>query len=90
VQLLARGSVTDTVDTMTSENIGVYEHTETGRRHTVMRRTLSVSSRPVSGSGREHAGSIDYITADGIDLNPLDDDEYEFEMIQVDGILRRV
>jgi len=35
-------------------------------------------------------GSVDYITADGIDLNPLDDDESEFEMIQTDGILRRV
>ena len=75
---------------MTSENIGVYEHTETGRRYTVVRRTLLASSRPVSGSAREHRGSVDYITADGIDLNPLDEDECEFEMIQIDGILRRV
>lgn len=75
---------------MTSENIGVYEHTETGRRYTVMRRRLSVHSRSLSGSAREHMGSVDYITTDGIDVNPLDDDEYEFEMIQVDEILRRV
>lgn len=75
---------------MSSENIGVYEHSQTGLRYTVMRRTLLVSSPPISGSARNRVGSVDYITADGIDLNPLDDDESEFEMIQTDGILRRV
>lgn len=61
---------------------------DTGDRYTIVHRRRIVTKRFMDGTTRKAHGSDDWITSCGIDLQPLSDGT--FEMIQIDGILRRV
>ncbi len=68
-----------------SKLIGFYRDEVTNESHEVYERTTEVKHL-----GKSLDGSIDYITTQGIDLNPLDDECQRFEMIQVDGTIVKI
>lgn len=57
-------------------------------RFVVVERRVAVRYRLISGDYRLALGSHDYVTADGRDLNPISDDE--FEIVQTGQRIRRV
>ena len=72
---------------MIIEEIGQYINQANGKTYVVHKRTNEVSHRPISGNAQSLKGNYDYITSCGIDLNPLDDNENSFELIQTDGVI---
>ena len=75
---------------MKIEEIGQYQDENTGKTYTVLKRTVEISNNPISGISQKLKGSYDFITSCNIDLNQLDDQLDSFEMIQIDGIIKRV
>lgn len=69
------------------ESLGYYLNRQTGVRYEILKRTKISTHTPLSGNRNQAAGSIDFITHDGIDVQPLDDSLQSFELIQIDGIL---
>lgn len=61
---------------------------EDGTLHTVIERETVVQSRPISGPARTMGGAIDSITADGLDLNVIEDGVYE--IVNSGEIIRRI
>lgn len=75
---------------MKIEEIGQYQDENTGKTYTVLKRTIEISYNPISGISQTLEGSHDFITSCNIDLKQLDDQLNSFEMIQIDGIIKRV
>jgi hypothetical protein len=69
------------------EEIGHYIDHANGKVFVVLKRTNEIYSRQISGNTQTFEGSYDYITACGVDLNPLDENENSFELIQKDGVI---
>ena len=75
---------------MSVRELGVYIEKNSGKQYTVLERTKELSYRPLkSGNKITSAGSIDYVTSCGIDLEPMDDELNQFELIQIDGGIKR-
>ena len=72
---------------MIVEEIGRYINQTNNEVFIVLKRTNEVYSRQISGINKTFEGSYDYITYCGIDLNPLDENENSFELIQKDGVI---
>jgi hypothetical protein len=75
---------------MKKDNIGEYQDKATGKIYKVNRLIQETVNRPLSGKTFVLPGSYSYITSCGIDLSPMDESEFSFEMIQVDGIISKV
>ena len=75
---------------MKKDNIGEYQDKATGKIYTVNRLIQETVNRPLSGKAIALPASYSYITSCGIDLNPMDESEFSFEMIQVDGVISKV
>lgn len=58
-----------------------------GRNYTVLERTMVITQRSISRAQTVN-GTRDYITADGQDVNMIDDDT--FQIVSTDEILRKV
>lgn len=72
---------------MTVKEIGQYIDHTNGKVFIVLKRTNKIYSRQISGNTQPLEGSYDYITSCGIGLNPLDENENSFELIQIDGVI---
>jgi len=75
---------------MKIETIGQYQDENTRRIYTVLKRTKVITHNPISGNSQILEGNHDFITSCNIDLNQLDDQLDSFEMMQKDGIIKRV
>jgi len=75
---------------MNIETIGQYQDENTGQIYTVLKRTKVITHNPISGNPQTLEGTHDFITSCNIDLNQLDDKLNSFEMVQKDGIIKRV
>jgi hypothetical protein len=69
------------------KEIGQYVDHANGKVFVVNKRTNEIFSPQISGNTQTFEGSYDYITACGIGLNPLDENENSFELIQKDGVI---
>lgn len=58
-----------------------------GTLHTVIARQVVIRSRQLGGT-RTAKGSVDYVTLDGRDLDPIDDDT--FEIVTTGQTVRRM
>lgn len=74
---------------MRVDSIGNYVDQVTTKVYEVNRRTKLIPFAPLDGPPSTVDGAVDYITTSGINLNPTSDDESVFEMVEIDGILRR-
>ncbi len=75
---------------MNIETIGQFKDENTGEIYTVLKRTQEITHKPVSGKHQSIPDTHDFITSCNIDLNPLDEQLNSFEMMQKDGIIKRV
>lgn len=75
---------------MGTESIGAYEDRQTGKQYVVLKRTATLVHAPLSGKASRLSGAVDFVTACGMDVEPLDDKLDSFELIQIDGIIHRV
>jgi hypothetical protein len=69
------------------EVLGEFIDQASQKIYTVHKRTRKIEQSPISGRKQQFNGAVDYITSCGIDLQPLNDQETRFELIQIDGIL---
>ena len=76
--------------TLKTETIGQYQDEKTGKIYTVLKRTKEIVHKPVSGKSQVLEDTHDFITSCDIDLNPLDNEFNAFELMQIDGIIKRV
>ena len=76
---------------MRVEKFGIYNDEVTGNRYTVLKRIKEINHKALSSRSKVKLDStFDFITECGIDLNPLDDDFNSFELVQIDGVIKRV
>jgi hypothetical protein len=71
------------------ESLGFYTETRSGKTYEVLKRTFYVATSSGSGQNREYEGNHDYVTSCGIDINPTNNDLSAFELIQIDGIIKK-
>jgi hypothetical protein len=75
---------------MKLESLGYYLEVRSGDRYEVLKRTSISDYKPLAGNKvKSCEGKHDYITKCGIDLEPIDDSLLEFELIQIDGTIRK-
>lgn len=75
---------------MKIEMLGRYINRRTGQIFAVERIILETQHNPVSGSQQRLETSHEFRTTCGIDLNPIDDQDFAFELIQVEGVIHQV
>jgi hypothetical protein len=75
---------------MDTEVIGTYENRQTGRQYVVLARRSESVHAPLSEGASRLSGAEDFMTACGIDLQPLDEGRDSFELIQIDGVIHRI
>jgi hypothetical protein len=73
-----------------TEIIGQYQDEKTREIYTVLKRTKEIIHKPLSGKEQVLDDTYDFITSCNIDLNQLDDELNEFELMQIDGVIKRV
>ncbi|WP_392384227.1 hypothetical protein [Marinomonas primoryensis] len=75
---------------MLKEDLGFYVDTKTGNRYEVLKITSISEYKPLSGNKVKRCdGSHGYITKCGVDLESIDNSHFEFELIQIDGTIRK-
>ena len=70
-------------------SIGDYIDERTGKHYEVIQRTQINEYQTLQGV-KKSKGPVEYYTYCGIDLNPLDDTNERFEMIQMDGTIKKI
>ncbi len=75
---------------MKTEVFGQYQEESTGKISPVLKRTHAITHRPLSGSPKVLEDTFDFITDSNIDLSPLDDEFNAFELVQIDGFIKRI
>lgn len=73
---------------MSLRELGIYIDEVTGKSYSVLERTQNISSSTLS-AGIKRKGNFEYVTSCGIDLEPLDDNLDEFELLQIDGVIKK-